>query len=84
MAFIIGAGANVGIGVADTLKENGYKVAIGNRNAKLKATDDDYFPVQVDAANKESIFSAFDTVTKALGPVNVVIFNGVCPFRDFQ
>ena len=82
VAFIIWSGTNVGAGVAATLKENGYKVAVGNRNP-TEATDGDYFPVQVDAANKESIFAAFDTVTKALGPVNVVIFNGACPFYVF-
>lgn len=75
VAFIIGGGANVGAGVAATLKENGYKVAIGNRNPKA-STDGGYFPVRVDVANKDSIVSAFDTVTKALGPINVVIFNG--------
>lgn len=75
VAFIIGGGANVGAGVAATLKENGYKVAIGNRNPK-EFTDGGYFPVQVDVASKDSILSAFDTVTKALGPINVVIFNG--------
>ena len=76
VAFIIGGGANVGAGVAATLKENGYKVAIGSRNPTATA-DGGYFPVQVDATKRESIVSAFDTITKALGPINVVIFNGV-------
>jgi len=75
VAFIIGAGTNVGGAVAAKLKENGYRVALGSRNPKTDAEDLAYFNVKVDVQKRESIESAFDTVVEKLGPVNVVIFN---------
>jgi len=72
VAFVIGAGPNVGSAVAAKLKEEGYKVAIGSRNPKA---EQGYFPVKLDIQEKESILSALDTVNEELGPVNVIIFN---------
>jgi NAD(P)-dependent dehydrogenase (short-subunit alcohol dehydrogenase family) len=73
VAFIIGAGPNVGLAVAAKLKEEGYKVALGSRNPAAK---EGYFPVKLDIEDRESVLSALDTVNKELGPVNVIIFNG--------
>ena len=73
VAFIIGAGPNIGAAVAAKLKENGYKVALGSRNPKA---EEGYFPVKLDVQEKESVLAAFSTVKNTLGPVNVVIFNG--------
>jgi NAD(P)-dependent dehydrogenase (short-subunit alcohol dehydrogenase family) len=73
VAFIIGAGPNVGAAVGAKLKENGYEVALGGRDPKAL---EGYFPVKVDVQEKESVFAAFKIVAKTLGPVNVVIYNG--------
>jgi NAD(P)-dependent dehydrogenase (short-subunit alcohol dehydrogenase family) len=73
VAFIIGAGPNVGSAVAAKLKDEGYKVAWGSRNPKV---EEGYFPVKLDIQDKESILSGLDTVNRELGPVNVVIING--------
>jgi len=73
VAFVIGAGSNIGAAVAAKLKENGYKVALGSRNPRA---EEGYFSVKVDVQEKESVLSAFSTVKNTLGPVNVVIFNG--------
>ncbi|KAF9546449.1 NAD(P)-binding protein [Agrocybe pediades] len=75
VAFILGAGTNVGAAVAAKLNKEGYRVALGGRNPKPRREDSPYFDVQVDVSKKESIFAAFDTVVKKLGPVNVVVYN---------
>jgi NAD(P)-dependent dehydrogenase (short-subunit alcohol dehydrogenase family) len=73
VAFVIGAGPNVGSAVAAKLKQEGYKVAKGSRNPKA---EEGYLPVKLDIEDKESVLSALDTVNKELGPVNVIVFNG--------
>ncbi|KAF9534370.1 hypothetical protein CPB83DRAFT_879582 [Crepidotus variabilis] len=81
VAFIIGAGSNVGNAVASKLKEQGYKVALGSRNPKVDDKDKGYyFPVKVDAQSKESVLAAFQSVNKELGPVNVVVYNAAGAF----
>jgi len=79
VAFILGAGTHIGSAVAAQLRDNGYRVALGSRNPK--STDDEdndaYFAVKVDVQSRESIEEAFDTVVHRLGPVNVVIYNGM-------
>lgn len=76
VAFIIGAGSHIGAAVAAKLHELGYKVALGSRHAAESENKSEYLHVQVDASSRESIEAAFGTVTKALGPVNVVVYNG--------
>ncbi|KAF8153978.1 hypothetical protein B0H34DRAFT_719881 [Crassisporium funariophilum] len=77
VAFILGAGTNIGASVAATLRENGYRVALGSRNPKPDTDNHDqsYFHVKVDVQRPESITSAFESVVNKLGPVNVVIYN---------
>ena len=75
VAFVLGAGSNVGSSVAAKLKENGYRVALGSRSAKNEE-DQGYLNVKVDVTRRESIESAFDVVAEKLGPVNVVVYNG--------
>ncbi|KAK7044360.1 hypothetical protein R3P38DRAFT_2878352 [Favolaschia claudopus] len=76
VAFIIGAGKNIGDHTAAALKGKGYKIALGSRNPDFEQVKKDgYFPVAVDAANTESVKAAFATVNKELGPPNAVVFN---------
>ncbi|KAF9478588.1 hypothetical protein BDN70DRAFT_38831 [Pholiota conissans] len=76
VAFIIGAGAHIGSAVASTLHDKGYRVALGSRS--LPAAEQrkpEYLYVQLDAAKRGAIETAFDTVVDKLGPVNVVVYN---------
>ncbi|KAJ6542639.1 hypothetical protein B0H19DRAFT_1171197 [Mycena capillaripes] len=76
IAFIIGAGKNVGEHTAAALKAKGYQVALGSRKPVVdQIKKDGYFPVVVDAQSPESVQAAFSQVNKELGPPNVVIFN---------
>ena len=80
VAFILGAGTNIGSAVAAQLREKGYRVALGSRNPKPTTDDETYFNVKVDVQKRESIEEAFDTVVQKLGPINVVIYNGMISF----
>ncbi|KAF7348172.1 hypothetical protein MSAN_01770100 [Mycena sanguinolenta] len=62
VAFIIGAGKNIGEHTAAALKAKGYQVA-----PRLPQTY---------VESPETVKTAFSQVTKELGPPNVVIFNG--------
>ncbi|TFK47115.1 hypothetical protein OE88DRAFT_1738808 [Heliocybe sulcata] len=77
IAFILGAGPRVGRSVAEKLKAQGYKVAVGSRHPDvIDATKRGFLPVSVDVADAESIANAFQAVTKQLGaPPNVVVHN---------
>lgn len=66
--------------VAAQLHEKGYQVALGSRNPKPTSEYECYFNVKVDVQKQESIEDAFDTVVHKLGPVNVVIYNGMSLF----
>ncbi|KAF4586184.1 hypothetical protein AB1N83_004663 [Pleurotus pulmonarius] len=76
VAFIIGAGSNVGGSVAALLKEKGYAVALGSRNPDIqKVKNDGYYPVKIDATEQDSIKAAFAAINTELGPPNVVVYN---------
>ncbi|KAJ6542725.1 hypothetical protein B0H19DRAFT_1076780 [Mycena capillaripes] len=76
VAFIIGAGQNIGEHTAAALKAQGYKVAVGSRKPVFDQIQKaGYFPVTIDAESPESVKTAFSQINKELGPPNVVIFN---------
>ncbi|KAJ7809855.1 hypothetical protein B0H14DRAFT_2864975 [Mycena olivaceomarginata] len=76
IAFIIGAGKNIGAATASALKGKGYQVAVGSRKPVIdEIKKNGYFPVAVDASNAESVQAAFAQVNKELGAPSVVIFN---------
>jgi len=73
-AFILGAGGHIGLAVANKLKQEGYRVAVGSRKP-LQV--EGLVPVTVDVSNTDSIAKAFAEVKEKLGVApNVVIFNG--------
>jgi NAD(P)-dependent dehydrogenase (short-subunit alcohol dehydrogenase family) len=77
IAFIIGAGKNVGEHTAAALKGKGYQVVLGSRGPVIdQVKKDGYFPVAVNVGDPESVKRAFAQINKELGPPNVVIFNG--------
>ena len=74
VAFILGAGGHIGLAVANKLKQEGYKVAVGSRKP---LQEEGLIPVTVDVSNTDSIAKAFAQVKEKLGAApNVVIFNG--------
>ncbi|EJD54179.1 putative short-chain dehydrogenase [Auricularia subglabra TFB-10046 SS5] len=78
VAFIIGAGPNVGRGVAKHFKSKGYKVAVSARNPSKSlswAAAEGHHAVSVDVTKPDTIKAAFADVEKALGPPSVVVFN---------
>ncbi|KAJ7288530.1 hypothetical protein C8J57DRAFT_1494822 [Mycena rebaudengoi] len=75
VAFIIGAGVNVGQYTAAALKAKGYKVALGSRKPD-QTKNDGFFRVAVEAQHPESIQAAFAKVNAELGVPSVVICNG--------
>ena len=73
-AFIVGAGGHVGLAVANKLKQEGYKVAVGSRKPLQK---EGLVPIIVDVSDTDSITKAFAEVKEKLGAApNVVVFNG--------
>ena len=80
VAFILGAGTHIGAAVATQLRKKGYRVTLGSRHPKPTSDNDAYFNVKVDVQRQESIEEAFDTVVRKLGPINVVIYNGMSLF----
>ena len=84
IAFIIGAGSNVGKSVGEMLLKNGYKVALGSRRLDQNADKDGFFPVTVDVTKPETIASAFKTVEEKLGaPASVVVYNGTMATEEY-
>ena len=77
IALIIGAGSNVGRGVALRLKREGYKIAVGSRRPDVaEAEKNGFLPVSVDATDSGSIDNAFKVVRESYGSApNVVVFN---------
>jgi NAD(P)-dependent dehydrogenase (short-subunit alcohol dehydrogenase family) len=76
IALILGGGPRIGWSVADKLRSEGYKVAIGSRNPDTqRAADADVLPVSVDVSNPKSVQDAFETVKHKLGVPSVVVYN---------
>lgn len=76
MVLILGAGANIGAGVARAFAAAGYQVATAARKAKSEAKSQ--LHVQGDFADPSSIRDIFAEVRKSLGDPSVVVYNGMC------
>jgi NAD(P)-dependent dehydrogenase (short-subunit alcohol dehydrogenase family) len=77
VAFIIGAGSNVGTSVAQRFLQEGYKVAVGSRNPdSSKLREAGFYPVKIDVTDHATITAAFESLNQELGPANVVVYNG--------
>jgi hypothetical protein len=77
VAFIVGAGSNVGFAVARRFLKEGYKVAVGSRKPDVDdARKNGFVPVTIDVSEQATITAAFTEVEKELGPANVVVYNG--------
>jgi len=77
VAFLIGPSQSIGPDLISTWKQNGYRVAVGSRSIdEEKERKEGNFPVKIDVTDSNSIVAAFETVTRELGPPNIVAYNG--------
>lgn len=79
VVLILGAGANIGANVARVFAHNGYNVALAARRLQDEIGSDGYLHIHADFADPKSVETAFEIVSKALGPPSVVIYNGSYP-----
>lgn len=77
IALVLGAGKNIGYGVAQKFSNAGYKVAVVSRNAAHNTTTPEgYLSLKADLGKPESVPQIFESVKKAFGgPPSAVIYN---------
>ncbi|KAK9371654.1 uncharacterized protein V1513DRAFT_406918 [Lipomyces chichibuensis] len=73
IAFILGAGPNVGQHVAKKFAANGYRVAVLTRSGVT--TSDDYLGVKADFTDPLIVASAFKQVRDTWGDPSIVVYN---------
>lgn len=75
--LILGAGPNIGSGVAQAFAAKGYRVALAARKASEANNTANEFHIQSgDFADPSSVVNVFSKVKTLLGIPSVVVFNG--------
>jgi L-rhamnose 1-dehydrogenase len=92
-ALVTGASRGIGRGIAVSLAEDGYRVAINyerdhgaaEETARLvRAAGGDPVLVQADVGRGKDVLRMVDDTLSAFGYVDVVVLNaGICPFTSF-
>lgn len=77
IAFIIGAGKNIGASTAEVLHSKGYRVALAARSLKPEDSTSENLLLSVDLSKPESVALAFDSLRKQWGEPSVVFYNGM-------
>eukprot|EP00026_Physarum_polycephalum_P012339 Phypoly_transcript_12635.p1 GENE.Phypoly_transcript_12635~~Phypoly_transcript_12635.p1 ORF type:complete len:229 (+),score=50.70 Phypoly_transcript_12635:228-914(+) len=73
LLIILGAGKNVGAGVANKFKKEGFKVALGSRNPQK---EEGFHTFQVDLAQPSTVSAVLEGVEKELGTrASVIVYN---------
>lgn len=76
-AFILGYGDNIGAGVAQKFKDEGFNVAVASRSLDPEGVRSlGYFGINLDLARTEDIGRAFESAEQEHGPASVVVYNG--------
>jgi 2-hydroxycyclohexanecarboxyl-CoA dehydrogenase len=81
VAVVTGGASGIGLGTARQFVEDGYRVAVLDRNgegteaaaAEIGSTEDPVLGVQVDVADRASVEAAFARVRAELGPVEILV-----------
>jgi len=73
--LILGAGPNIGRGVARAFAAKGYKVALASRRAKEAHNTGNEIHIPSDFSNPNAIVDVFSTVKASLGIPSVVVYN---------
>lgn len=76
VALILGAGSNIGSGVARAFAAKGYKIALVARKAEEDKSTANEVHIKGDFANPESLAQVFDKVRSKVGLPHVVVYNG--------
>jgi NAD(P)-dependent dehydrogenase (short-subunit alcohol dehydrogenase family) len=83
VAFVTGGGRGIGRRIAETLRDQGARVADGDLRAP---TIDGVLGIELDVTSGESVEAAFARVEAELGPVELLVLNAgiyvVEPFED--
>jgi NAD(P)-dependent dehydrogenase (short-subunit alcohol dehydrogenase family) len=74
--LILGAGKNIGQGVARAFASKGYKVALASRSLKEAESTSEQLNITSDFSNTDDIVHAFTRTKKELGVPSVVVYNG--------
>ena len=74
--LILGAGSNVGAGVARAFAAKGYKVATTSRSPQAQGKHEGDLHIQADVSDTSAVIGVFEKVTIALGSPSVVVHNG--------
>ncbi|MFD2238269.1 (S)-acetoin forming diacetyl reductase [Aureimonas populi] len=93
VAFVTGAGQGIGEAIALRLAKDGFAVALADMNlttaesvrGKIETAGGKACVVEVDVADRDSVFAAVETTVKELGGLDVVINNaGVAPITPIE
>jgi len=73
--LILGAGPNIGLGVAQVFRKAGYKIAAVSRSTPTSIAEATDLSIKADFTKPESIEAVFDEVRSQLGEPSVVVYN---------
>lgn len=74
--LILGAGPNIGQGVARAFAAKGYRVALASRSLQEADSTPEQLNIKSDFANTDDVVHAFTRTKKELGIPSVVVYNG--------
>ncbi|KAK3116646.1 hypothetical protein LTR53_002760 [Teratosphaeriaceae sp. CCFEE 6253] len=75
IAFIIGAGKNIGASTATAFLNKGYRVALVARTVKPEESKDDTLQLVCDLTKPETVSSVFASLRQSWGEPSVVVYN---------
>lgn len=76
IAFIIGAGKNIGLSTAKILQSKGYRIALAARSLKPEDSTNETLHLALDLSKPEAVGPAFASLRKQWGEPSVVFYNG--------